>query len=398
MKRAIGLYLIVGIFSIFVWPRIFPPNSQRTFDEHSYTWMATQIREHGLGFLKSFTPTFLTDEQLKAQVPPNRALFPIYLAIATPKAVEAADFLPSIIVIQIAWLLLVGWICWKELGPNRGLIPFAFFSVSPFWLGTSGRIWVDWFFNFFIIAAFWNGLQWWRTASQKNLIFLNVCLILAALTKETIILYLMGFSFFLLYLTFKSSNSDNQRGHKIRGIWLSFFVGGATISLLLIVLAGNPLALLLRMNHVGHSNAWAHAFSVGPWFRYFSDEVMVNPVGFLLALAMLLKRDVESPFKAWRNWFWIIFLSFPLLPFKELRYIGHLELPIALALFYQLQTWTKKKSVLIALSCIVIACSLIHARFVFSPSEIDGKKQEGVLIGTSFELFQNQEFWNPTGK
>jgi hypothetical protein len=394
MKKIIGLYLIVGVFSIFIWPKIFPPNPNRTFDEHSYTWLATQIRETGIGYLKSFANTFLTDEQLKAQVPPNRALLPIYLALVNPKATEVADFQSSMIVIQIAWLCLIGWICYREFGLNKGLIPFAFFCCSPFWIGTSGRIWVDWFFNLFITAAFWNGLQWWRSASKKNLIFLNVNLLLAALTKETVILYLAGLFVFLVYAAFRKNPSASDNSKRIQGLWLSLFIAGASITLWLSILTGNPMALLIRMSRVAENNVWAHIFAMGPWFRYLVDEIMMNPIAFILALSTFLKRDVDDQFRVWRSWFWIILLSFSFLPFKELRYLGLLEAPIAFALFYQIQSWSKKKTTIIALSLIVIICSLAQARFIFSK---DGSK-DGILIGTSFELFRTQGFWNPSGK
>ena len=89
MKRSFALYIISGIFSIFIWPVISPPNPQATFDEHSYTWLAVQIRDHGPGYLRSYTKSFLADEKLKAQVPPNRALLPMFLSIMNPKSIRA---------------------------------------------------------------------------------------------------------------------------------------------------------------------------------------------------------------------------------------------------------------------------------------------------------------------
>jgi hypothetical protein len=390
-------FVLIGILSLQVFPIVFPMDKLSTFDEESHVWLADQTGKHGAPFIKNFAKSFLKDDRLMKQVAPSRILVPLWLSWGHGKENQDSNFQLKVqdlrgrmILIKIAWLLLTAIICWKELGPKRGLLAYTLLACSPFWIGTSGRIWSDWLFNTLVTAAFWGSFRWWKSGRWGWLALVLTSLILADFTKETILLYYGGSFLALAWLTFSRKKTTEgvslSKVPSVRMLWFVWLIGITIFTVWLTWLYGNPYIFIKRMDQVAEANKWAQNFSSGPWFRYFVDELLLNPIHFLFAIGVLLGINQSDYPKHWRIWFWSVWIGFSILPFKELRYIGHLDLPLAMAVTILVANWTQNRKFLlrIALIALLLWCSFFQTWRIFV--------KYPTYIGTTFELITSQKF------
>ncbi len=391
------LMVAMGMVSIWLWPRWFPAaEKQAGWDEESYTWVACSIRLSGANFLKAFGKSFMTDDKTMHQVAPNRVLLPLWLGWGwqDPEKVTVRDVRGRMNTVRAGWLILCGLICWKELGRRRGLLAFVFLASSPLFIGTGQRVWADWLLGLWLTAALWGAWRWWNDGKIGWWWLILICGLLAAATKETTMLYLGGSGFLLgwLSLVFWWNRRKGTSFKQLGFFWVAWVLVAASLGIWLTWLYGGIFPFIERTGNIATANLFSRAFSGGPWFRYAVDELLINPLVCLLAIGTLLgfNRDVyPSP---WRAWFWSVIAVFSILPFKDLRYLCLLDLPLAMAAATQVAVWSQRRGKIfgLALAIFIFGSELYQAQKIFVDTKTYGVN--------TYDLIRADGFLGPPSK
>lgn len=296
-------------------------------DELIYIRYATRISADGLSQFRLLADEYASNPSLWVFPNPLRVLYILMTAlgcwlagVCSGATVAAVSFLSG-----IALVLLTIVLAWRMFGERVALLSGLLAALSPLQLALSRRAWQDGFFSLTVLLALW--AFWERSRSPRKGwdILLGCALLAGLLTKESAIIFPVGFLGALLYP--KISRGVTMTRSTLAALLLPLPLA----ALILLTLIPDP-SLLIRVYSswlwATEAGAYAIAYSQGPWFRYLIDFLLLSPLTTLLAIGYYFKPagEQEDPFLGRSTL--ILFLVFSLLALKNVRYVSFLDIPM----------------------------------------------------------------------
>lgn len=296
-------------------------------DELVYIRYATRISTAGLSQFRLLADEYASDPSLWVFPNPQRVVYILITAFAcwlagscSGATIASVSFLSG-----IALVLLTLLVAWRMFGERVALLSGVLAALSPLQLALSRRAWQDGFFSLTVLLGLW--AFWERTRSPwKGWDILLGCALLAGLlTKESAIIFPLGFLGAVLYP--KASGRVRISRSTLGALLLPLPLA----ALILLTLIPDP-ALLIRVYSgwlwATEAGAYAIAYSQGPWFRYLIDFLLLSPLTTLLAIGYYFRPAAEPRDRFLGRCTLILFFVFSLLALKNVRYVSFLDIPV----------------------------------------------------------------------
>ncbi|MCE0483756.1 MAG: phospholipid carrier-dependent glycosyltransferase [Methylacidiphilales bacterium] len=355
----------LAVFALGVYLRVVSYESINGvgFDEQLYATYTDEVGQKGLLHYPEIVGAYIDDQKDYpiAKLPPTRMTF--ILAAGAWHAMFGGAAVESVRAVSCAaailLLLLSGFMAWRMKGKVFALAVLALMTPAPTQIYMSHRALIDGFFTLMTFLVLW-GL-WELLQNSAGLIYwlllYGAGLALLVLTKENAA-FVFGAVIGLLII-----NRWVRFGVVSRDL-LIVTMAGPVVGLILLVLGSGGFGPLFTVFSLNVSKSvitpYAIATGDGPWFRYLSDLLLVNPLVLILAIggAFLLDRTEKA------GWFLLGFVLFSYFGMcnvtygMNLRYANMWDFPLCFLALIPLFLWTrniqKKRNRLMALSLSVV--------------------------------------------
>ncbi|MCP4123539.1 MAG: hypothetical protein GY751_17450 [Bacteroidetes bacterium] len=286
------LMILMAAFAIYTIYDHFPGegNYYVRADEGKYWNQADHIKKHGL--IQGFRS--LKDQYIEAKKDPNQVSVTHPLRVS--RIISHAAMLTFVqdisagsyfSLISFAFILLLTYVFIRRYYHEQAaLITCFLLCFSPLSAGLARRALFDVQYYLVLISTLFIFIALLKKPSWKRIIAFSVLMSISMMFKESTILYVPFFYGILLTL------------FALKKIDLSFkqFIATGLLPLIIVVLTYTVLFGGLRdvieilqmisgkhMN-IGPENSYAYYWHSGPWYQYFTDFMLLQPIVFLLFL------------------------------------------------------------------------------------------------------------------
>ena len=312
--------MLVIVMAIGIGLRIYPSSAfnQRGFDENFYEHYVQTLNTVGLtGYPKIVAEYIEHQRQLSYSVlPPMRFLY-IFVShlwsVAT--GAEAIVALHHVACMFTIFTLLVSYFFARSLaGEWFGLGVLALMSFAPTQIHMSQHALVDGVFSFWALLCLW---LLWENLQRHNhpgwLVAWGLALACMVMTKENAFFAYVAMGVIVIVNRWLRFGTVTPR------LLATMFLGPLLGVLALVALAGGVHQIIETYQQSVSKNytlAYAIATGDGPWHRYLSDLLLINPVVLLLALGELFQLRLDN--KA--GWFLTLFVAASYLIMCNIKY------------------------------------------------------------------------------
>lgn len=308
-RRTLHIVLLVLVLALGITARIYRSSSCLGigFDEKFYRHYVKELNGYGLaGYPKIVSDYIGHQRQLGYSVlPPMRFLF-IFVSHIWSK-VAGAEALDSLNCVACLFTILTLFVSYffirKMAGKWTALGVLALMCCAPTQIHMSQHPLVDGFFTFWAMLSLW---LLWENLSRPDRIGWLLAFALAltgmVITKEN------AFFAYMAMVAIVIANRWLAFGKVTPRLLAAMFLGPLLGVVILVCLAGG-IPQIVETYKLSVSKNYTLAFAIktgdGPWHRYLSDLLIVNPVVLLLAIGQLfrLKKNNKS------EWFFTIFIA-----------------------------------------------------------------------------------------
>ena len=356
------------------------------FDENLYRTYVTMLSKQGLTNYPDIVEAYNQKQRSLTYsiLPPTRFLY-IYTAflwkqvfydthllnttgiddpmIVSLKALHDVSCCFSCLNLMLAFLLAL-----RLGGKTRALAVLAFMAFAPTQIHMAQHALVDGFFAFWALTTLW---FLWEALQKPDHLFYSVVyalgLALLVITKEN------AFFVFIAFLVILISNRWLAMGSVTPRLWLFTFAGPLLGVVILVILAGGlPELIGTYQQSISKNFTLPYAIKTGdgPWYRYFVDLMLVNPVVLILAIGELFKLDRTK--KA--EWYLTLFIAGSYLVMcnlkygMNLRYTNMWDMPLCALAFGALAAicshFGRRKDLALAIGIVAVCAFEIHQYWV----------------------------------
>lgn len=296
-------------------------------DELVYTHYASRISEAGISQFRALAEAYASNPSLWAFPNPLRVLYILLTALScrVAGACSGTSVAAVSLLSGIALVLLTLVMAWRMFGERVALLSGLLIAFSPLQLALSRRAWQDGFFSLTVLLALWAFWERSRSPRREWDVLLGGALLTALLTKESALIFLLGFLGVLLY-TRLSDNVPIARST----LWALLLPLPLAIAVILALIPDPSLLIRVYRGWLAavEKGEFAIAYSRGPWFRYLIDFLLLSPPTTLLAIGYYFMSSAEQGDRFLGRSTLILFAVFSLLTLKNVRYVSFLDIPI----------------------------------------------------------------------
>jgi 4-amino-4-deoxy-L-arabinose transferase-like glycosyltransferase len=338
-------FLLVAAVGIFLRVHSFELIHGVGFDEQIYATYVDEISQKGPGDYPEVVRLYLQGQSAYpiALLPPTRVTFILaagaWHALFGGPAVEcvrAVSCAASVLV-----LLLSCAFAWRVRGRSFALAVLVLMAVAPTQIYMAHRALIDGFFTLVTLLVLWS---LWDILQQSRpgrfwLALYSLGLVLLVLTKENAAFV------YIAILGLLIANRWLGLGRVSRPL-LAATLAAPLVGVALLALCAGGIEPLLTVFSLNASKSVETPYAIttgdGPWFRYFSDLLLVSPAVTLFAIggAFSLARGDKA------GWFLLGFVVFSYVPMcnvpygMNLRYANMWDFPLRYLALVPVFLWT----------------------------------------------------------
>lgn len=311
-----------------------------TSDEVDYGKYALEMERHGIsqGF-RNVVDWYAASEQNRSHPSPTRVGFTVLLVFLF-KVIPFSYF--AVACVSFAAYLLFLFISFyyssKFFGKNIGIGFLLLLSASPIMMAMGTCALTDSLGNLLWGTAIWLFLEYTKSPQRKTYIVLIAVLAWALLVREAtvvLVVFLIGAGLVCKYL---------YRGQvSLFSLMMMALVPMAAVSFVYFFMLGMDggyfvklIGALYQTHFTDQSNDYAVLFSVGPWYKYIVDFMLMAPAATLFAIGYAFHLVAERKNIAWEKFFLLFYLVGMLVMFnvfqhsKVVRFVINLDMVLCL--------------------------------------------------------------------
>ena len=356
------------------------------FDEHMYRTYVTMLSKVGLLNYPDIVEAYNQHQRSLSYsiLPPVRFLY-IFTATLWKQAFYDTHLIPcaggndpmvsslralhDVATLFSCLTLVVAFLFALRLGGKpRALAVLALMACAPTQIHMAQHALVDGFFTFWALTTLW---LLWETLQKPDHPFLAIGyalgLTLLVTTKEN------AFFVFIAIMVILGANRWLRFGSVTPRLLLLTFAGPLLGVVILVFLAGGLTELIGTYQQSISKNftlPYAIKTGDGPWFRYFVDLMLANPVVLILAIGTAFRLDrSQKP-----EWFLTLFIAGSYLIMcnlkygMNLRYTNMWDMPLCTLAFRQLVAlcahFGRRKDFVLALGVVGLCAFELHQYWV----------------------------------
>ena len=376
---AVILVLITG-FALRIYP-----TSQFTgtgFDENLYRTYVTMLSKVGLSNYPDIVEAYNKQQSTLTYsiLPPTRFLY-IFTATlwkqifydthliksagANNPKITSLRALHDVATFFSCLTLVITFFFSLRLGnKTRALSVLALMACAPTQIHMAQHALVDGFFAFWALTTLW--LLWESLQKPDHPILpfaYGLGLALLVITKEN------SFFVFIAFLAILIGNRWLGFGTVTPRLWLLTFAGPLLGVVILVFLAGGLTELIGTYQQSISKNftlPYAIKTGDGPWYRYFVDLMLVNPLILILSIGALFRLNRTQK----TEWYLTLFIAGSYLIMcnlkygMNLRYANMWDMPLCTLAFAQLAAvcayFGQRKDLALALGIVALCAFEIH--------------------------------------
>jgi len=286
------LMILMAAFAIYTIYDHFPEEGKYYIraDEGKYWDQADHIKKHGL--IQGFRS--LKDQYIEAKKDPNQVSVTHPLRVS--RIISHAAMLTFVrdisagsyfSLISFAFILLLTYVFIRRYYHEQAaLITCFLLCLSPLSAGLARRALFDVQYYLVLIGTLFIFIALLKKPSWKRIIAFSVLMSISMMFKESTVLY-VPFFYGILLIMFALKKVD-----------LSFrqFIATGLLPLIIVVLTytilfgglGGVIDIIQMVSgrhmNIGPENSYAYYWHSGPWYQYFTDFMLLQPIVFLLFL------------------------------------------------------------------------------------------------------------------